>query len=344
MNILVTGAAGYVGSVCAAELARQRHRVIGYDNLLTGHRAALPPGIEFIQGDVADTAELNRVCRRYHIEAVMHFAASALIAESIRNPGLFYRNNVSATIALLEVLVQNRIRNLVFSSSAAVYGEPKHVPINESHPTTPMNPYGETKLVIERALDWYHRAHRMNCVALRYFSAAGATDELGEDHVPETHLLPRLLDTALNPNKEFEIYGDDYPTADGTCIRDFVHVRDIAQAHILALSAIPSLGFAIYNVSHGKGYSIREVIKAVEEITSHKLPIRVATRRPGDPAILVASPAKLVQDLNWQPRFSDLKTIVSSAWAWKKSHPEGYHSRGTNDRGFTAEALVRPGV
>jgi UDP-glucose 4-epimerase len=210
----------------------------------------------------------------------MHFAASALIDESLRNPGLFYRNNVSVTIALLEVLVQNRVPNLIFSSSAAVYGEPKQVPIGESHPTTPMNPYGETKLVIERALDWYHRAHRINCVALRYFSAAGAADELGEDHVPETHLRPRLLDAALNPERTFQIYGDDYPTPDGTCIRDFVHVRDIAQAHILALSAIPSPGFRIYNVGHGKGYSIREVVKAVQEVTGRELPIRVATRRP----------------------------------------------------------------
>lgn len=200
-----------------------------------------------------------------------------------------------------------------------------------------MNPYGETKLVIERALNWYHCAHKMNCVALRYFSATGATDELGEDHVPETHLLPRLLDTALNPNSEFEIYGDDYPTPDGTCVRDFVHVRDITEAHILALSAIPNLSFEIYNVGHGRGYSIREVVKAVEEITSHKLRTRVGIRRPGDPAVLVASSEKLCRELKWQPRFSELKTIVSSAWAWKKSHPEGYRTMGESNSTFNPE-------
>jgi UDP-glucose 4-epimerase len=274
----------------------------------------------------------------------MRFAASALIDESLRNPGLFYRNNVSVTIALLEVLVPNRVPNLIFSSSAAVYGEPKQVPLGESHPTTPVNPYGETKLVIERALDWYHRAHRINCVALRYFSAAGAADELGEDHVPETHLPPRLLDAALNPERTFQIYGDDYPTPDGTCIRDFVHVRDIAQAHILALSAIPSPGFRIYNVGHGKGYSIGEVVKAVEEVTGRELPIRVATRRPGDPAVLVASPEKLCQEVKWRPRFSELRTVLSSAWAWKLGHPEGYHRMEESHSTFNFEAPRRTGA
>jgi UDP-glucose 4-epimerase len=324
MNILITGAAGYVGSVCAAELIRQGHQAIGYDNLLTGHRAALPPEIDFVQADVADREALDHTCRKYRIDAVMHFAASALIDESIRNPGLFYRNNVSATITLLDALVQNGIRNLVFSSSAAVYGEPKKVPIDESHPTAPMNPYGETKLVIEKALEWYHRAHGINCVALRYFSAAGATEELGENHVPETHLLPRLLDAALKPGKTFEIYGNDYPTADGTCVRDFVHVRDIAQAHILALGALPSVRFGIYNVGHGQGYSIKEVIRTVEEVTGRKLSVRLAGRRPGDPAVLVASHAKLGKELKWEPQYSDLKSVVRSAWAWKQTHPQGY--------------------
>jgi len=330
MNILVTGAAGYVGSVCAAELVRQKHQVIGYDNLMAGHRAALHPGIKFVRGNVADTAKLKEVCHEHHIEAVMHFAASALIDESIRAPHLFYRNNVSASIALLEVLIQLKIGKLIFSSSAAVYGEPKSIPITEEHPTAPVNSYGETKLVIERALAWYHRAYRLKCVVLRYFSAAGAMDLLGEDHRPETHLLPRLLDVALNPHKPFEIYGDDYPTPDGTCIRDFVHIRDIAQAHILALRALPKIGFGIYNVGHGRGYSIREVVKAVEEITGRKLPMRVGTRRPGDPAVLVASPEKLRRELKWKPRYSDLHTIVQSAWTWKLSHPNGY--RGNSAR------------
>lgn len=326
MKILITGAAGYVGSVCAAELIQQGHQIVAYDNLLTGHRAALPPGVDFVQADVADREALDHTCRKYRIDAVMHFAASALIDESIRNPGLFYRNNVSATITLLDVLVQNGIRNLVFSSSAAVYGEPKQVPIDESHPTAPMNPYGESKLVIEKALAWYHGAHAINFAALRYFSAAGATEKLGENHIPETHLLPRLLDVALNPGKTFEIYGDDYPTADGTCVRDFVHVRDIAQAHILALGALPYLGSGIYNVGHGQGYSIKEVVRTVEEVTGRQLSVRAAGRRPGDPAVLVASHAKLSRELKWEPRFSDLKAILSSAWAWKQAHPQGYNS------------------
>jgi UDP-glucose 4-epimerase len=264
------------------------------------------------------------VCKKFQIEAVMHFAASALIDESIRSPDLFYRNNVSASLALLEVLIQLKIRNLIFSSSAAVYGEPKSIPITEEHPTNPVNPYGESKLVIERALAWYHRAYGLKSVALRYFSAAGATARVGEDHRPETHLLPLLLDAALNHHKKFEIYGDDYPTPDGTCIRDFVHVRDIAQAHILALQTLPKIGFAILNVGHGKGYSIREVIRTTEEVTGRGLRVRVGPRRPGDPATLVASAQKIVRELGWKPRQSDLVTIVKSAWQWRQRHPNGY--------------------
>lgn len=324
MNILVTGAAGYVGSVCAEELLRQKHRVVGYDNLKAGHRETLAPGVEFVEGDVADSAKLKRVCKKYQVEAVMHFAASALIDESIRAPHLFYRNNVSASIALLEVLVQLKIGKLIFSSSAAVYGEPKSIPITEEHSTAPVNSYGETKLVIERALGWYHRAYSLRCVALRYFNAAGATSRLGEDHRPETHLLPGLFEAASNSRRTFEIYGDDYSTPDGTCVRDFVHVLDIARAHILALRALPRLGFAVYNVGHGRGYSIREVLGVVEEVTGRKVTVEIGSRRPGDPAVLVASPEKLQRELKWKPRYSDLHTIVRSAWTWKQSHPRGY--------------------
>jgi UDP-glucose 4-epimerase len=324
MNILVTGGAGYVGSVCAAELVRQRHHVVAYDNLTEGHRQALVDQVQFVRGDIADTEKLKRACKKHQIEAVMHFAASALVEESIRNPHLFYRNNVSGTLSLLEVLAELKIQRLIFSSSAAVYGEPKSVPIREDHPTSPVNPYGETKLVIERALAWYHGAYGINCAALRYFNAAGATGDLGEDHRPETHLLPRLLAAASSPEGSFEIYGDDYPTSDGTCVRDFVHVLDIAQAHILALRYLPKLGLRIYNVGHGKGYSIRAVVKAVEGIAGRKLDVRVGERRPGDPAVLVASAGKLHRELGWEARHSDLKTIISSAWAWKQKHPKGY--------------------
>jgi len=332
MNILVTGAAGYVGSVCAAELVRQRHRVVGYDDLTAGHRQAVVAQVQFVRGDIADREKLKRVCKKHQIEAVMHFAASALVDESIRNPHLFYRNNVSGTLSLLEVLTELKIQKLIFSSSAAVFGEPTSVPIREDHPTSPVNPYGETKLVIERALAWYHAAYGINCAALRYFNAAGATGDLGEDHRPETHLLPRLLAAASDPNVSFEIYGDDYPTADGTCIRDFVHVLDIAQAHILVLRFLPKLGLRIYNIGHGKGYSIRGVVKAVEETAGRRIEVRIGGRRPGDPAVLVASARKLNRELKWEPRHSDLNTIIRSAWAWKQKHPKGYGDNFQKER------------
>ena len=326
MNILVTGAAGYVGSVCAAELVRQRHRVVAYDNLSAGHRQAVVDRAQFVRGDIADTEKLKHVCKKHQIEAVMHFAASALVDQSVRDPHLFYRNNVSGTISLLGVLAELKIQRLIFSSSAAVYGEPKSVPIREDHLTSPINPYGETKLVIERALAWYHHAYGINSAALRYFNAAGASGNLGEDHRPETHLLPNLLAAASDPKVSFEIYGDDYPTADGTCVRDFVHVLDIAQAHILALRFLPKLGLKIYNVGHEKGYSIRAVVEAVEEVVGRRLEVRIGKRRPGDPAVLVASAEKLNQELKWQPRHSDLKNIIRSAWAWKLKHPDGYRN------------------
>ncbi len=332
MNILVTGGAGYVGSVCAAELVKQGHSVVAYDNLTKGYRQAVVDPVQFVKGDIADTEKLKRLCKKHQVEAVMHFAASALVEESVRNPHLFYRNNVSGTLSLLEVLAELKIRRLIFSSSAAVYGEPKSVPIREDHPTSPVNPYGETKLVIERALAWYHAAYGINCAALRYFNAAGATVDLGEDHRPETHLLPRLLATASNSRGTFEIYGDDYPTADGTCVRDFVHVLDIAQAHILALHSLSKSGFKVYNVGHGKGYSIRSVVKAVEEIAGRRIEVHVGERRPGDPAVLVASARKLRRELGWQPRHSDLRTIIRSAWAWRQKHPSGYGDNSRKER------------
>jgi UDP-glucose 4-epimerase len=324
MNILVTGGAGYVGSVCAAELVKQGHCVVAYDNLSAGHRQAVIGHVQLVRGDIADREKLKRVCKKHQIQAVMHFAASALVEESVRNPRLFYCNNVSGTLSLLEVLAELKIRKLIFSSSAAVYGEPKSVPIREDHPVCPINPYGETKLVIERALAWYHRAYGINSAALRYFNAAGATQDLGEDHRPETHLLPRLLAAASGPKGSFEIYGEDYPTSDGTCIRDFVHVLDIAQAHILALDSLPKLGLRIYNVGLGRGYSIRRVVKAVQEVTGRELDVRRGKRRPGDPAVLVASARKLRRELKWEPRHSDLKDIIRSAWAWMQLHPKGY--------------------
>lgn len=324
MRILVTGGAGYVGSVCAAELLQHKHEVVCYDDLRAGHRAAVVSGIRFVQGDIADVAKVKKTCRRYGIEAVMHFAASALVDESIRNPHLFFQNNVCGSLALLEAMLAVGVKKLIFSSSAAVYGEPKQVPIEEHHPTDPVNAYGETKLVFERALAWYHRAYGLKWAALRYFNAAGATTELGEDHRPETHVLPRLLDAARDPGHTFSIYGDDYPTPDGTCVRDYVHVVDIAQAHILALQALSKVKAGVYNVGHGTGYSIRQVIETVQEVTGRKLRITVGPRRPGDPATLVASPKKLQAELGWAPQRSALREIVASAWQWRQTHPNGY--------------------
>lgn len=313
-----------MGSICAAELIQKKHQVIGYDNLMAGHRAALSAGMPFVKGDIADGAKIKRICRKYRIEAVMHFAASALVDVSVRDPHPFYRNNVSGSLALLGAVLEAGVKKLIFSSSAAVYGEPKAALITEDHPTQPLSPYGETKLVLERALAGYYRAYGLTSISLRYFSAAGATRELGEDHRPETHLLPRLLNAAMNSQADFSIYGDDYPTPDGTCVRDFVHVADIAHAHILALRKLPEIGCGAYNIAHGEGHSIRDVIRTVEEVTGKPIRAGVGPRRAGDPATLVASPQKIMRDLGWRPRQSDLVTIVQSAWQWHKKHPQGY--------------------
>jgi len=326
MNILVTGGAGYVGSVCVEELLKQRHRVVAYDNLSAGFRAAVVPGSILVRGDIGDAAALNRVCRKYKIEAVMHFAASALVDESVRNPALFYRNNVSSSLTLLDVLLESKVKKLVFSSSAATYGEPQSVPIREEHRNVPINSYGETKLVIEKALAWYHSAYGLSFAALRYFNAAGATKLLGEDHRPETHVIPRLLSVVADPRAAFTIYGDDYPTPDGTCVRDFVHVLDIAQAHIQALQQLSKPRALIYNVGLGQGYSIREAVEAAERCTGGKIRVKTGPRRAGDPAVLVASPDRIRGELGWNPRHSDLANIITSAWQWRQLHPRGYQA------------------
>lgn len=326
MNVLVTGGAGYVGGICAEELIRARHKVVIIDDLSTGHRKAVPAGASFIEADIADQAKVRRMIRRHRIDSVMHFAGATLVEKSMTEPQYYFQNNVQKGLMLLEALLAEGVKRFIFSSTAAVYGEPVSTPITEDHRIQPINAYGESKMMFERILDWYHRAYGLKCIALRYFNAAGATAQLGEDHRPETHLLPWLLDAAMDGGKPFEIFGDDYPTPDGTCIRDFVHVRDIAQAHILALRALPKVRFRIYNVGHGQGYSVREVIEVVKKVTGRRLGIRVGPRRPGDPAVLVASPRKLCRELKWKPRFSDLQTIVRSAWDWKLSHPNGYQS------------------
>jgi UDP-glucose 4-epimerase len=318
-RILVTGGAGYVGSVCSRQLLERGHEVVVIDDLSTGHAEGVPQGTTFHQIDYGDRSGVARVLQQERIDAVFHFAAKALIPESVSNPGIFFDVNVGLGISLLETLRLFGVKRFVFSSSAAIYGTPRSVPIDERHPKEPVNSYGETKLMFERVLQWYAEAYGWSVAAFRYFNASGATADAGENHRPETHIIPLLLEAATGERPYFEIYGDDYHTPDGTCIRDYVHVSDIAAAHLLSLETPDRAGMQAYNIGTGQGYSVREVIRAVEEVTERRVPVRVASRRPGDPAVLCASPGKLRKELKWKPRFSDLKNIVRSAWEWKRS-------------------------
>jgi UDP-glucose 4-epimerase len=315
-NVLVTGGAGYVGSVCCRQLLEHGHTVVVLDDLSTGHAAAVPDGATLHQLDFGDRASVSDLLKRTKIDAVFHFAAKALIPESVSNPGTFFEVNVAAGISFLETLRKSGVRRFVFSSSAAVYGNPERVPMDEEQTKNPVNSYGETKLMFERVLQWYAAAYGWTVVAFRYFNASGATQHAGEDHRPETHVIPLLLQTASGERGEFEIYGNDYDTLDGTCIRDYVHVSDIAAAHLLALDMAQDSGMKAYNIGCGRGHSVREVIRVAEEVTGTKIPVTVSARRPGDPAVLCANPAKLKRELGWKPLRSDLREIISTAWHW----------------------------
>jgi UDP-glucose 4-epimerase len=317
-RVLVTGGAGYVGSVCSRQLLDSGHAVVIIDDLSTGHPEAVPSRAEFHQIDYGDRAAVACVLRQHRIDAVFHFAAKALVPESVSNPGWFFDVNVASGIGFLETLRDFGVKRFVFSSSAAVYGNPRSVPIKEDDPKEPVNSYGETKLMFERVLRWYALAYGWTVATFRYFNASGATTEAGESHRPETHVIPLLLEVAAGEREHFEIYGDDYETIDGTCVRDYVHVSDIAAAHLLALEMPEAAGMQAYNIGTGTAYSVRQVIGAVEEITGQKIRSRIASRRPGDPAILCASPEKLKRELGWQPSSSDLRGIVQSAWEWKR--------------------------
>ena len=325
MRVLVTGGAGYIGSVVAEELLQAGHQVIVFDNLSRGHRQAVPKNAELVVGDTADRACLDQLLRSHEIDAVMHFAALIEAGESMKAPEEFFRNNTSNALTLLEALLGARVERFVFSSTAALYGNPERIPIEEDDPVLPTNAYGESKLLVERMLAWFHQIHGLRYASLRYFNAAGAyRPDKGEAHQPETHLIPRILQVALGRAEHANIFGNDYPTSDGTCVRDYIHVADLARAHLLALQALENASPLIYNLGSGQGFSVREVVEVARSVTGHPLPVIESPRRAGDPAVLVASSEKIRRDLGWQPRFPDLKSIVESAWQWHRTHPDGY--------------------
>ncbi len=321
MKILVVGGAGYIGSVCTELLLDEGHTVAVFDNLTEGHRRAIDPRAEFIEGDLADRAAIENAMRRSAPEAVMHFAASALVGESMTDPSKYFRNNIANGLNLLDALVATEVKRFVFSSTCATFGPPERVPIDETLPQRPINPYGESKLAFERILRWYGEIHGLRFVALRYFNAAGASEKFGEDHRVETHLIPNILRVALGQKAHVEIFGTDYETPDGTCIRDYIHIRDLSRAHILALAA-PQSGF--YNLGTGGGSSVREVIDICREITGHSIPVVEQPRRPGDPPRLIAASEKIQRELGWKPEFQELRAIVGSAWKWHQKFPRGY--------------------
>ncbi len=328
MNVLVVGGAGYIGSHAVRKLTDAGHHVLVYDNLSRGHREAVPDGL-LIEGELTDTATLTRVLTEQGIEAVMHFAAFALVNESVNDPSLYYQNNVVATLSLLEAMRLADVKKFVFSSTTATYGEPDQVPISEDTPQRPINPYGFTKLVIEQALADYAEAYGMGYAALRYFNAAGAHPDgtIGEDHEPETHLIPIVLQVALGQRDSITIFGNDYQTSDGTCVRDYVHVNDLADAHLKALDKIrPSSGICL-NLGTGRGTSVREIIDACREVTGHAIPEKIGQRREGDPSELVADATRAQDQLGWKPQYVDVRSIVETAWRWHQLHPNGYGSK-----------------
>ena len=325
MSILVTGGAGYIGSHCVMELNSRGQDVVVVDSLVKGHRQAVSSGT-FCQGDLRDGEFLDRVFTAHKIDAVVHFAASSLVGESMKMPKEYYDNNVGGAMSLLSAMLKHNIRKIVFSSTAATYGEPTRVPIEETDPQLPTNVYGDTKLTIEHMLKWFDSAYGINHVMLRYFNVAGAhsSGAIGEDHRPETHIIPLIFNIPLGKAETFSMYGDDYPTVDGTCIRDYIHVEDLINAHLLAIDYLAGGKSDVFNLGNQKGFSNREVLEIARKVTGHKIPSIVKERRPGDPATLIASCKKATDILGWKPEKSDLETIIASAWKWHSAHPNGY--------------------
>ena len=321
MNVFVTGGAGYIGSICTEELLNAGHQVTVYDNLTEGHRSAVDPRARFILGKPEEEGDILKAVQSAKPEAIVHFAASALVGESMTKPGKYFRNNVCNGLTLLEAAVATDVMKFVFSSTCATYGPPDRVPMTEDLPQRPINPYGEAKLMFEKVLIWYQQIYKLDFIAFRYFNAAGASEKFGEHHRIETHLIPNILFVALGKKQNCEIFGTDYPTPDGTCIRDYIHTKDLAQAHILGLQP-GKIGF--YNLGNGDGYSVRQVIEMCEKVSGKKIPAIEKPRRPGDPPKLVASAEKAMRELGWKPKFPKLEDIVATAWAWHIKHPDGY--------------------
>ena len=321
MKIFVTGGAGYIGSICAELMLNEGHAITIFDNLSEGHRAAIDPRAQFVGGDLQDRPSIESALVKSHPDAVMHFAANALVGESMQNPSKYFRNNIGNGLNLLDAMIASDVRQFVFSSTCAIFGPPERVPIDETMPMRPINPYGESKLAFEKVLRWYDQIYGLRFVSLRYFNAAGASEKFGEDHRCETHLIPNVLQVALGQKPAVDVYGTDYETPDGTCIRDYIHIVDLARAHILALGAKKS---EFYNLGTGGGSSVREVIECCRRITGRKIDTEEKPRRPGDPPRLIASSEKIKRELGWQPQFQSLDAIVASAWKWHTKFPRGY--------------------